>query len=88
LVEAEDERRRAVDDQLERCASALFAARVTLTTPIVAAAFIVALIPPAQSMIRTLRRSEQRNLLLSELAKYQEHVREGASAGSGDSGKG
>src|SRR2546429_6791602 len=59
---------------------ALFAARVTLTTPIVAAAFIVALIPPAQSMIRTLRRSEQRNLLLSELAKYQEHVREGASA--------
>ena len=67
---------------------ALFVARVTLTTPIVAAAFIVALIPPAQSMIRTLRRSEQRNLLLSELAKYQEHVREGASAGSGDSGKG
>jgi len=66
---------------------ALFVARVTLTTPIVAAAFVVALIPLAQSMIRTLRRSEQRNLLLSELAKYQEHVREGASAGSADWGK-
>src|SRR5437667_12490320 len=49
---------------------ALFSAPVTLTTPIVAAAFIVALIPPAQSMIRTFRRSAQRNLLLSELPKY------------------
>jgi len=34
------------------------------------------LLPPAASMIRTLRRSERRNMVLSELAKYQEHVRE------------
>src|SRR5947208_28842 len=67
---------------------ALFAARVTLTTPIVAAAFIVALIPPTQSIIRTLSRREQRNLLLSELAKYQDNMKEGTSVGSGDSGKG
>src|SRR5438876_10945279 len=61
---------------------ALFVARMTLTTPIVAAAFIVALIPPAQSMIRTLRRSEHRTCFLWDLANYRGHVREGAPAGS------
>src|SRR5437660_4192541 len=56
--------------------SVLVAARVELTAPILATAVAVALLPPAASMIRTLRRSERRNMVLSELAKYQEHVRE------------
>jgi hypothetical protein len=42
---------------------------------------ILALLPPAGSMLRTLRRSERRNDILSELAKYQEHLRERAGAG-------
>ena len=56
--------------------SVLVVARVELTAPILATAVVVALLPPAASMIRTLRRSERRNMVLSELAKYQEHVRE------------
>ena len=31
-------------------------------------------------MLRTLRQSVRRNEILSELAKYQEHLREGAEA--------
>jgi hypothetical protein len=55
---------------------AVFAARLQPSAPIIVAAIVVALVPPALSMIQTLRRSEQRNVLLSELAKYQEHLRE------------
>jgi hypothetical protein len=39
---------------------------------------LLALIPPAASMLRTLRQSERRNHILSELAKFQEHLRERA----------
>jgi hypothetical protein len=56
--------------------SILVVARVELTAPILVAAVLVAFLPPAASMIRTLKRSERRNVVLSELAKYQEHVRE------------
>ena len=65
----------------------LIAAQVALTVPIVGGAILVALIPPAQSMLRTLRRSEQRNVLLSELAKYQEHLRERPSSTRIESGR-
>ena len=43
-------------------------------------ALAVATLPPAASMIRTLRQSDRRNEILSELAKYQEHLRERAEA--------
>src|SRR2546422_73792 len=59
---------------------ALSAARVVLTPIILFVALVVALIPPVASMIRTLRQSERRNEILSELAKYQEHLREAAEA--------
>src|SRR5713101_4723122 len=59
---------------------ALSVARVVLTPLILVAALAVALLPPAASMIRTLRQSERRNEILSELAKYQEHLRETAEA--------
>lgn len=39
---------------------------------------LTAALPPAVSMVRTLRRSERRNGILSELAKHQEHLRERA----------
>src|SRR5438876_22797 len=51
-----------------------------LTPIILVAALVVALLPPAASMIRTLRQSEHRNEILSQLAKYQEHLRETAEA--------
>src|SRR6266511_1025995 len=51
-------------------------ARVALTPAVIAAAVVVALLPPAASMTWTLRQSERRNDVLSELAKYQEHLRE------------
>ncbi|HEX9339824.1 MAG TPA: hypothetical protein VF992_01450 [Thermoplasmata archaeon] len=56
------------------------AVRIALTPVVVAAAIAVALIPPAASMVRTLRQSERRNEILSELAKHQEHLREEAEA--------
>ncbi len=59
---------------------ALSLARVELTPVILLAALAIAMLPPAASMIRTLRQSERRNEILSELAKYQEHLREGAEA--------
>src|SRR5437870_109965 len=59
---------------------ALSVARVVLTPIILVVALVVALLPPAASMIRTLRQSERRNEILSELAKYQEHLRETAEA--------
>src|SRR2546422_11667958 len=37
---------------------------------------VFALLPPALSMARTLRQSERRNEILSELAKFQEQLRE------------
>ena len=63
----------------------LTTARIELTSAILVAAIAVALLPPAASMARTLRRSERRNQILSELAKYQEHLRENAEASEGGS---
>lgn len=51
---------------------------VPVTTPLALAAILVALIPPAVSMAATLRRSERRNAVLSELSKFQESLRERA----------
>jgi len=59
---------------------ALSVARVELTPVILLLALAIAILPPAASMLRTLRQSERRNEILSELAKYQEHLREGAEA--------
>jgi len=47
-----------------------------LSLPLVAFAIGLALIPPSASMLWTLRQSERRNEILSELAKFQEHLRE------------
>ncbi len=51
-----------------------------------AAAIVVALLPPAASMVRTLQQSEHRNEILSDLAKYQEHLREEGKAPTGSDG--
>lgn len=59
---------------------ALSVARVDLTSLILVVALAIAVLPPAASMIRTLRQSERRNEILSKLAKYQEHLRETAEA--------
>jgi len=59
---------------------ALSVARIELTPVILLVALAIALLPPAASMLRTLRQSERRNEILSELAKYQEHLREGGEA--------
>jgi len=59
---------------------ALSVARVELTPGILLVTLAIALLPPAASMFRTLRQSERRNEILSELAKYQEHLREGGEA--------
>ena len=56
------------------------AIRVALTPMVVAAAITIALLPPAASMVWTLAQSERRNEILSELAKYQEHLREEGEA--------
>jgi hypothetical protein len=49
-----------------------------VTAPLAIAGLVLAIIPPAASMLTTLRRSEQRNEILSELSKFQEHQREQA----------
>ena len=49
---------------------------VGLTTLTIAVVLVLAFLPPAVSMARTLRQSERRNDILSELAKFQEHLRE------------
>src|SRR2546426_8319343 len=49
---------------------------VSLTAVILLVVLFFALLPPAVSMARTLRQSERRNEILSELAKFQEHLRE------------
>ncbi len=64
----------------------LFAAGFGLTPAVLVAAVAVALVPPAASMARTLRQSERRNEILSELAKYQEHLRERAETAGGNPG--
>ncbi len=48
---------------------------LSLSAPLAAGAILVALAPPAFSMFSTLRRSERRNEILSELSKYQESLR-------------
>ncbi len=58
----------------------LSGARVELTPVILLLALALAILPPAASMLRTLRQSERRNQILSDLAKYQEHLRESAEA--------
>lgn len=47
-----------------------------ITAPLALAAIVVALVPPVLSMAWTLRRSERRNEILSELSKFQESLRE------------
>ena len=54
------------------------ALNLTITALLALAAVLVALVPPAFSMVSTLRRSERRNAILSELSKFQESLRERA----------
>ena len=54
------------------------ALNLAITTPLALMTVLVALMPPALSMGRTLQRSERRNALLSELSKFQESQRERA----------
>jgi hypothetical protein len=55
-------------------------ARVALDSLVIALVLALAFVPPAASMIRTLRQSERRNEILSDLAKFQEHLRESPEA--------
>jgi len=55
---------------------ALESARIPLTSLAILLILVAAILPPAVSMARTLRQSERRNAILSELAKHQEHLRE------------
>src|SRR6267143_2749379 len=55
-------------------------ARVSLDSLVVALVIALAFLPPAISIIRTLRQSERRNEILSDLAKFQEHLRESPEA--------
>lgn len=64
-------------------AAVLFVATLAgmpITTPLVGVAILAALVPPGISMAQTLRQSERRNDMLSELAKFQEHLREQAAS--------
>ncbi len=54
--------------------------RIERTPGLIVAALLAAFAPPAASMVRTLRQSERRNEILSDLAKYQEHLREREAA--------
>ena len=54
--------------------------RVPLDSLVIALVLALAFVPPAVSMIRTLRQSERRNEILSDLAKFQEHLRESPEA--------
>ncbi len=47
-----------------------------LSAPLAVAAIAAAFVPPAYSMAATLRRSERRNEILSELSKFQESLRD------------
>jgi hypothetical protein len=55
-------------------------ARVPLDSLVIAVVLALAFVPPAASMLRTLRQSERRNEILSDLAKFQEHLRESPEA--------
>lgn len=57
--------------------------RIPLTALAILVILVAAILPPAMSMARTLRQSERRNAILSDLAKHQEHLRELAT-GMGD----
>ena len=52
------------------------AAGMAVTVPLALGALVAAFVPPALSMAWTLRRSERRNEILSELSKFQESLRE------------
>ena len=54
--------------------------RVPLDSLVIALVLALAFVPPAASMLRTLRQSERRNEILSDLAKFQEHLRESPEA--------
>lgn len=54
------------------------AMNLALSAPLAVAAVLIALAPPAFSMASTLRRSERRNEILSDLSKFQESLRERA----------
>jgi hypothetical protein len=54
--------------------------RIPLDSPVIALVLALAFVPPAASMVRTLRQSERRNEILSDLAKFQEHLRENPEA--------
>src|SRR6267143_4104445 len=51
-------------------------AHIDVSTFAIVVVLLLALLPPAVSMARTLRQSERRNEILSELAKFQEQLRE------------
>lgn len=53
--------------------------QIAYSSALLAAAVVLGLLPPAVSMVATLRRSERRNAILSELAKFQESVRGAAT---------
>ena len=53
---------------------------LAITTPVALVAVVFALAPPGISMARTLRKSEERNKILSELAKFQESLRQAGLA--------
>jgi len=52
------------------------AGNVAVSIYVVGLAIAAGIVPPAVSMVLTLRRSERRNAILSELAKFQESLRE------------
>lgn len=58
----------------------LSAIRISLTSGVLVLVLFLAALPPAMSMVRTLRQSERRNEILSELAKYQEQRREATTS--------
>ncbi len=51
-------------------------AHIDVSTFAIVVLLVLALLPPVVSMARTLRQSERRNEILSELAKFQEQLRE------------
>ena len=51
-------------------------AGILFTPSTIGLVLVLAFLPPAISMARTLRQSERRNEILSDLAKFQEHLRE------------
>jgi hypothetical protein len=58
----------------------LQSARVPLDSLVITLVLALAFVPPVASMLRTLGQSERRNEILSDLAKFQEHLRESPEA--------